>query len=109
MAGAVMDKFEQTMQNMMKMTPQEGMKTLQAEMTKCICGQCPSYTTAAGASGEGFFCGTGKSFRHITTEVNCICGRCPVKSDLGLKYGFFCTRGSEKALRYDQSFSAKKT
>jgi len=104
-----MDKFEQTMQDMRKMPPQEGMKTLMAEMGKCMCGQCPTYTNAARASGEGFFCGTGKSFRHITTDVNCLCGGCPVKSDLGLKYGFFCLRGSEKALRYDQSFSAKKT
>ncbi|MDD1668196.1 MAG: DUF2769 domain-containing protein [Methanomicrobiales archaeon] len=104
-----MDKFEQTMQNMMKMSPQEGMKTLQAVIGKCICGECPTHTNAARASGESFFCGTGKSFRHITTEVNCLCGRCPVKSELGLKYGFFCMRGSEKTLRYDQSSSAKKT
>lgn len=103
-----MDKFEQTMQNMTKISPQEGMKMLEAEISKCMCGQCPSYTNAARASGEGFFCGTGKSFRHITTQVNCLCGGCPVKSDLGLKHGFFCARGSEKALRYDQSFSAKK-
>jgi hypothetical protein len=104
-----MDKFEQTMQNMMKMPSQEGMKALQALMAKCMCGQCPTYTNAARAAGESFFCGTGKSFRHITTEVNCLCGTCPVKSELGLKYGFFCMKGSEKALRYDQSSSAKKT
>ena len=103
-----MDKFEQAMQSMAKMPPQEGKKMLQAVMEKCICGQCPSYTNSAGSCGEGFFCGTGKSFRHITTEVNCICGKCPVKADLGLKYGFFCTRGSEKALRYDQSMAPKK-
>ena len=102
-----MDKFEQAMMNMAKMPPQEAAKALKAELGKCICGQCPSYTPAAGAAGEGAFCGTGKSFGHITTEVNCICGKCPVKSDLGLKYGFFCSRGSEKALRYDQSLAKK--
>jgi len=102
-----MDKFESAMENMAKIPPQEGMKALQALMGKCICGECPTYTAAARASGEGFFCGTGKSFRHITTEVNCMCGRCPVKGELGLKYGFFCTRGSEKALRYDQSHVKK--
>jgi hypothetical protein len=102
-----MDKFEQAMQNMARMSPQEGMRMLQAVKEKCICGQCPSYTPVAKASGEGFFCGTGKSFGHISTEVNCMCGRCPNKADLGLKYGFFCTRGSEKALRYDQSFAKK--
>lgn len=102
-----MDRFELAIQNMAKMPPQEGMKMLQAVMGKCMCGQCPSYTGAARASSEGFFCGTGKSFRHITTEVNCLCGGCPVKSDLGLKFGFFCTRGSEKAMRYDQSFAKK--
>jgi hypothetical protein len=102
-----MDKFEQTMQNMMKMSPQEGMRTLQEEMGKCMCGQCPTYTNPARASGESFFCGTGKSFRHITTEVTCLCGGCPVKSDLGLKFVSFCMRGSEKTQRYDQM--AKKT
>jgi len=103
-----MDKFEQAMQNMARMPPQEGVKMLQEEMAKCKCGQCSTYTSTARAMGESFFCGTGKSFRHITTEVNCLCGGCPVKADLGLKYGFFCTRGSEKTLRYDQSFAAKK-
>ena len=102
-----MDKFEAAMQNMAKVPPQEGMKTLQAVMAKCMCGQCPTYTPAAGAVGEGFFCGTGKSFGHVTTEVNCMCGTCPNKADLGLKYGFFCMRGSEKALRYDPSMAKK--
>ena len=104
-----MDKFEQTMQDMAKMPPQEGTRMLMAEKGKCMCAQCPTYTGAARASGESFFCGTGKSFGHITTEVNCLCGGCPVKTDLGLKYGFFCMRGSEKAQRYDKSFSVKKT
>jgi hypothetical protein len=102
-----MDKFEQAMQNMAKMPPGEGMKMLQSLMGMCNCGQCPTYTGAARTSGESFFCGTGKSFRHITTEVNCMCGKCPVKGELGLKYGFFCMRGSEKALRYDQGFAKK--
>ena len=34
-----MDKFEQTMQNMMKMPPQEGMKAFQAVMDTCMCGE----------------------------------------------------------------------
>ena len=102
-----MDKFESAMENMAKISPQEGMKALQALMGKCICGECPTYTAAARASGEGFFCGTGKSFRHITTEVNCMCAKCPVKGELGLRYGFFCMKGSEKAIRYDQSLVKK--
>jgi hypothetical protein len=102
-----MDRFEQAMVNMAKMSPQEGKKALAAVMGTCICGQCPTYTSAARASGEGFFCGTGKSFGHIPTEVNCMCGNCPNKEDLGLKYGFFCNRGSEKALRYTQALVKK--
>ena len=102
-----MDRFEQAMVNMAKMSPREGKMALEAVRGKCICGQCPTYTAAAGAAGEGFFCGTGKSFGHITTEVNCMCGKCANKADLGLKYGFFCMRGSEKALRYDQSLAKK--
>ena len=102
-----MDKFEAAMQNMAKVSPQEGLKALQGLMEKCICGQCPTYTAAARSAGESFFCGTGRSFGHVTTEVNCVCGKCPVKAELGIKYGFFCRRGSEKALRYDQSIAKK--
>jgi hypothetical protein len=102
-----MDKFELAMANMAKMSPQEGRKALAAVTDTCICGQCPTYTAAARGSGEGFFCGTGKSFGHITTEVNCNCGKCPNKAELGLRYGFFCMKGSEKALRYDQAIAKK--
>ena len=102
-----MDKFEQAMQNMAKMSPQEGKKMLQAVMEKCICGQCPTYTNTAGSCGEGFFCGTGKSFGHITAQVNCLCGTCPVKGELGLRFGYYCLKGSEKALRYDQIIAKK--
>lgn len=102
-----MDKFEVAMQNMMKMSPQEGSKALALIMQKCTCDQCPSYTNSAKAADEGFFCGTGKSFGHITMQVNCICGNCPVKNELGMKFGFYCTHGSEKARRYDQAMAKK--
>jgi hypothetical protein len=102
-----MDRFEQAMQNMAKISPQEGMRMLQELKGKCMCGQCPTYSAAAGAAGEGFFCGTGKSFGHITAQVNCLCAGCPVKGELGLRFGFYCLKGSEKALRYDQSLAKK--
>jgi Protein of unknown function (DUF2769) len=103
----LVDKFEMAMQNMAKVSLQEGVRMLQGLKAQCNCGGCPTYTAAARTAGESFFCGTGKSFGHITTEVNCMCGKCPVKAELGLKYGFFCMRGSEKALRYDQSLTKK--
>ncbi|WP_067047442.1 DUF2769 domain-containing protein [Methanofollis ethanolicus] len=33
----------------------------------------------------------------------CICPTCPVARDMGLKYTFFCTRGAEKAQRYEHT------
>ena len=44
---------------------------------------------------KGFcFAAIGKS-GCISEEKGCICGSCPVTSKMGLKHGYYCTRGSE--------------
>jgi Zn finger protein HypA/HybF involved in hydrogenase expression len=85
--------FEQNMEAMSKMSPDE-MKTRLEEMTKmCVCGKCPSYID----TGEKklLFCATGKS-AMIKKEKGCICPGCPVTENVGLKWIYYCTKGSGK-------------
>jgi Protein of unknown function (DUF2769) len=39
------------------------------------------------------FCSTRKSDK-ITEEKGCLCGGCPVTPKMGLRWGYYCTRGS---------------
>ena len=88
-----MSSFEQSMEAMSKMSPKE-IETQMAQLTKmCICGKCPSYM----GTGEKklLFCLTGKS-TIIKNENGCICMTCPVTDKMGLKWSYYCTRGSGK-------------
>jgi hypothetical protein len=98
-----MDKFEQTMKEMAKMPPVERERAIGAEKNKCICSTCPTFTGCAKNAGEIFYCANGNSFMCISADKGCICPTCPVMSDLGLKYKSYCLKGSEKALRYENT------
>jgi len=67
----------------------------------CVCAGCPSYKDCSAEGGEkelGFcFPSIGKSF-CIKEEKGCICPGCPVTEKMGLKHGYYCTRGSEMEL-----------
>jgi hypothetical protein len=94
-----MDKFEEMMMKM-KDIPEEKMKEMMMKNMKlCTCPQCPSYNGCAKEEKELLYCATGKSQGCITGEKGCICGSCPVTPKMGLKHGYFCTRGSEKEQR----------
>ena len=62
-------------------------------MENCICPQCPSWIPQASEKGEGGYCATGTS-QCIIEEVGCICPECPVTAEMGLEWGYYCTRGS---------------
>ena len=96
-----MDKFEETAQMMAKMPPAEMMKAIEMKKEMCTCSKCPTYTNCAKNAKELLFCNAGKSFMCIPDEKGCICPTCPVAMDMGLKHSFFCTKGSEKAQRYE--------
>ncbi|HEY5112801.1 MAG TPA: DUF2769 domain-containing protein [Coriobacteriia bacterium] len=69
---------------------------LQEAADLCTCPECPSYFDC----GESLaFClyQEGKS-SCIQVERGCICPGCPVYAAEDLKFHFYCTRGSEKAL-----------
>lgn len=94
-----MDKFEKAMQMMAKMSGNERMKMIETNKKLCICEGCPSYNECAGEKKELLYCALGKSPKCITKEVSCICPDCPMTEQMGLKYDYFCTRGSEKEQR----------
>jgi hypothetical protein len=83
----------------MRMDPQEMEQKKQMVLQMCTCEGCPSYKDCSQEGGEkekGFcFPTIGKS-KCITEEKGCICGSCPVTAKMGLKHGYYCTRGSEK-------------
>ena len=85
--------FEQNMEAMSKMSPEEREAKV-GELTKmCICADCPTYV----ATGEKrlLFCTTGRS-KIIKEEKGCICPGCPVYENMGLRWDYYCTRGSGK-------------
>ncbi len=63
-------------------------------LSMCVCGKCPSWVQC-GEKG-GFCFPTIVKSRCIKEEKGCICGGCPVTKKMGLKHGYYCTRGSEK-------------
>jgi hypothetical protein len=58
---------------------------------KCICRGCPSFVECAEKT---LFCLIGKS-KCIREGKGCVCGGCPVKSELGLKKGYYCLSGKD--------------
>jgi hypothetical protein len=98
-----MDTFQQHMEAMKKMPAKERESAVADLKSRCTCPGCPSFNDCAKNAKELLFCATGKSFMCITEERGCICPTCPVANDLGLKYQFFCTRGSEKAQRFEHT------
>lgn len=103
-----MDKFEEKMQAMKGMSPAAMDEAVKKFAAMCACPSCPTYTGCAKKAKELMFCATGKSFMCISEEKGCICPTCPVTPELGLKYKSFCTRGSEKALRYEHTIWGSK-
>ena len=82
-----------------EMTPEQKLEFVAAN---CGCAKCPSWTPACAEKGEkGGYCAVGKS-TVITEEKGCVCSDCPVTAKLGLKWGYYCTRGSA------QDMSAKE-
>jgi hypothetical protein len=73
-----LDKFEETMQMMSKMTEKERMKAVEDNKGLCICPDCPTYNECAQKKGEVFYCGLGRSPACVTKEEGCICPACPI-------------------------------
>ncbi len=112
------DYFE-LMLRTLHLTPEEREIILEKRKKQCICDMCPTYKACAlkeeakGAGsktgvgggpaegesewalkGECAFCTLGTS-GCIEEEVECLCSTCPLSREMGLRYSFYCTRGSE--------------
>lgn len=94
-----MDKFEQLIQQMEKMTEKQMAKMIENSKSLCVCPSCPTYNECAGEKKELLFCALGKSPACITNGVECICPDCPITSQMGLKHNLFCVQASERELR----------
>jgi hypothetical protein len=75
-------------------SPEEMEQKKQMILNLCICGGCPSWEEC-GEKGGFCFVMIGKS-SCIKEERGCTCGGCPVTAKLGLKFMYYCTRGSAK-------------
>jgi hypothetical protein len=83
--------FEQTLEMMALMSPEEREAYL-AELTgMCLCEACPTYE----GTGETvlLFCVHGKS-DIITEDKGCPCRKCPVTEKMGLRWNDYCLKGS---------------
>jgi hypothetical protein len=78
----------------MAMIPEEREEKKRMVLSMCICAGCPSWIDCAEHGGYCFPT-IGKS-TCITEEKGCICGRCPVTEKMGLRHGYYCTRGSDQ-------------
>jgi len=103
-----MDKFEQSITDMLKLSPKERMQEIAEEKEICICPGCPTYNDCAKDAQELLFCIYGGSFHCITEDMGCICPTCPVTADLGLIHDEFCLKGSEAARRWTKWLISKK-
>ncbi|MFO7651741.1 MAG: DUF2769 domain-containing protein [bacterium] len=79
--------------------PQEEMMTDSAKAVfvaaNCVCAKCPSYTKECADKKLAGFCLSGNT-EYIKEEKGCICAECPVTAKIGLKWGYYCTKGSAK-------------
>ena len=78
----------------MAIDPHELEERKKLVLSMCICAECPSWLECEETG--GFCFSTIRKSTCISEEQGCICGKCPVTAKMGLKHGYYCTRGSEK-------------
>jgi hypothetical protein len=62
---------------------------------RCVCPECPTYTTCMNDKNEYLFCSRGISECDIKKK-GCNCPTCPVWRDYGLNDFFYCENKAEK-------------
>ncbi|VVB86082.1 Uncharacterised protein [uncultured archaeon] len=93
MAKEPQKTFEQNMEAMSKMSPEQVQAKIKELDKICICGKCPTYV----GTGEKklTFCAIGKS-TIIKKDKGCICPGCPVQKTMALRWDRYCVKGSGK-------------
>jgi hypothetical protein len=93
--------FEDVMKKMADMSKEQVMAAIADNKRMCICGTCPTY--ADSGETELVFCATKKSAK-ISVEKGCTCPGCPVTEKMGLRWDYYCTKGTGR----EQLSAAKK-
>lgn len=94
-----MDKFDQYMEQMRGLGPEQVRNLIEVNRKKCTCASCPTYNECTARKKELLYCLLGKSRECQLDELGCICPDCPVTVDLDLQNTYYCTQGSEKEMR----------
>lgn len=97
----MMDKFEQLMDDVSKMSAGEQNNAVKEYKGSCICQTCPTWNKCAEDSDEKLFCVIGKSESCITDLKGCMCPTCPLAQslDVGKERNTYCMNGSEMEQR----------
>ncbi|MDD1678164.1 MAG: DUF2769 domain-containing protein [Methanomicrobiales archaeon] len=93
-----MEKFQESLQKMQKMSDAEQKKMLEQLKGMCLCPGCPTYNACMKEKTERLFCVLGKSACIVSMKA-CLCPGCPVTSKMGLTMTFYCAEGSEAQRR----------
>jgi hypothetical protein len=96
-----MDKFEQLIDDVSKMSTKDQAKVIEEYKGSCVCPTCPTWNKCADDANEKLFCVTGKSIDCISEIKGCMCPTCPLAQSLGVgtERNTFCIRGSEMEQR----------
>jgi hypothetical protein len=98
-----MDKFDQYMEQMKGLGPEQVRALIEDNKKKCICASCPTYNECAARKRELLYCLLGRSKECQMDELGCVCPDCPVTVDLDLVNTYYCTQGSEREMRRPKS------
>jgi hypothetical protein len=92
-----MDKFEETIDNVMSMSENDRNNAIETYKSSCICHTCASYNQCAADANEKLFCVTGISGDCITELKGCECPTCPLAKslDVGVIHNTYCLNGRE--------------
>ena len=96
-----MDKFEQTINEVMEMSESDRNNAIETYKESCICPTCATSNECAVDANEKLFCVTGKSMDCITDLKGCECPVCPLAQslDVGVINNTYCLKGSEMEQR----------
>jgi hypothetical protein len=96
-----MDKFEQLIQDISKMSPGDQNKAIEEYKSSCVCSKCATFNKCAAGANEKLFCITGKSMGCITELKGCECPVCPWAQSLniGVINNSYSLMGSEMEQR----------
>ena len=94
-----MDTFNRVIKELAQMTDVNKMDAIESKRRICICQRCLQYSHRARESDELLYCLLGQSLFMVIKENGCLCSECQVPQQIGLKYMFFCKKGSEQEQR----------